>query len=174
MEAYACSVKDHTEHYYPYGMVIRKTKALKEDQELCNLVEQHPQLYSKRHKYYGQKKATDEAWRTIAFMLGKSAHQCKDRWEKMCAEYTAYLRSVDAEKEQRRLSRLFKDYLDFLKLLCLTQDMTQYHISISKVIHEITEMKSSIDSIQNVLQEINQKRKNKNYYYESFLHQNRR
>ncbi|XP_039970133.1 uncharacterized protein LOC120782043 isoform X2 [Bactrocera tryoni] len=75
MDSNACRLKQPSEHYKPYGrarMEIKNKKALKEDKKLCNLVKQHPQLYDKEHKGYGQKKTTDEAWHTIAESLGKS------------------------------------------------------------------------------------------------------
>uniref|UniRef100_A0A034W6T8 MADF domain-containing protein n=1 Tax=Bactrocera dorsalis TaxID=27457 RepID=A0A034W6T8_BACDO len=75
MGSNACSTKQRPEHDKPKGKAytdIKNKKTFKADKKLCNLVEQHPQLYDKGHKGYGQKKATDEAWRTIADSLGKS------------------------------------------------------------------------------------------------------
>ncbi|XP_049313576.1 uncharacterized protein LOC125778669 isoform X2 [Bactrocera dorsalis] len=174
MNSNACSSKQPREHYMLYGRArtdIKNKKTLKEDKKLCNLVEQHPQLYDKGHKGYGQKKATDEAWRTIADSLRKSVSQCKARWEKLRAEYIAYLRSLEADKEQRGRKRQFKEtavaaenkelynkhFFEFLR--CYMQDMTQKeqslcHISMLQAVYEISRMKSSAsgdgnDCIQN-------------------------
>ncbi|XP_049313580.1 uncharacterized protein LOC125778670 [Bactrocera dorsalis] len=102
MDSNAYSSKQPPEHYKPYGSArtdIKNKKTFEEDKKLCNLVEQYPQLYDKGHKGYGQKKATDEAWHAIADSLGKSVPECKARWEKLRAEYIAYLRSVEADRK---------------------------------------------------------------------------
>ncbi|XP_039964900.1 uncharacterized protein LOC120777567 [Bactrocera tryoni] len=163
MDSNTCRMKQLSKHYKPYGRArtdIKNKKTLKEDKKLCNLVEQHPQLYDEGHKGYGQKKATDEAWRTIADLLGKSVSQCKARWEKLRAEYIAYLRAVEADKKQRgrkgqckeiSVAAENKDLRNkqfFESLRCYMQDMTQReqslcHISVLQVVHEISGMKSS-------------------------------
>uniref|UniRef100_A0A034W6T3 MADF domain-containing protein n=1 Tax=Bactrocera dorsalis TaxID=27457 RepID=A0A034W6T3_BACDO len=173
MGSNACSTKQRPEHDKPKGKAytdIKNKKTFKADKKLCNLVEQHPQLYDKGHKGYGQKKATDEAWRTIADSLGKSVSQCKARWEKLRAEYMAYLRSLEADKEQRGRKGQFKETAvaaenkelynkHFFEILrCYMQDMTQReqslcHISMLQAVHEISAMKQAsgdgIDCIQN-------------------------
>ncbi|XP_039969476.1 transcription factor Adf-1-like isoform X1 [Bactrocera tryoni] len=119
MDSNAYSMKQPSEHYKPYGRArtdIKNKKTLKEDKTLCNLVKQHPQLYDEGHKGYSQKKATDEAWHTIAESLGKSVPECKERWRNIRA---AYARSIDDYKTKRGKNRGRQYYLakemEFLK-----------------------------------------------------------
>ncbi|XP_011205801.2 uncharacterized protein LOC105227930 [Bactrocera dorsalis] len=135
-----------------YGM---NKQTFEEDKELCYLVKQHPQLYDKGHKYYGQKNAIDKAWRTIADSLGKSVPACKARWEILC-DYIAYIRAINPDEEQHEDDEDDEDDEDYIdNLLCHIEDMTQQepsnHISIFQVIHKITEMKicANEDCIQN-------------------------
>uniref|UniRef100_A0A034W4B6 MADF domain-containing protein n=1 Tax=Bactrocera dorsalis TaxID=27457 RepID=A0A034W4B6_BACDO len=163
MNSNACSSKQPREHYMLYRRArtdIKNKKTLKEDKKLCNLVEQHPQLYDKGHKGYGKKKATDEAWRTIADSLGKPVPQCKARWEKLRAEYIVYLCSLEADKAAVAAENkdLCNKYF-FETLSRYMQDMTQReqslcHISMLQAVYEISGMKSGAsgdgnDCIQN-------------------------
>ncbi|XP_049317918.1 uncharacterized protein LOC125780187 [Bactrocera dorsalis] len=163
MNSKACNMKQPSKHYKLYGRAyadIKNKKTFKQDKKLCNLVEQHPQLYDKGHKGYGKKKTTDEAWCTIADSLGKSVSQCKARWEKLRAEYIAYLRSLEADKEQHGRKGQCKETAvaaenkdlrnkHFFEILrCYLQDMNQReqnlcHISMLQAVHEISGMKSS-------------------------------
>uniref|UniRef100_A0A0A1XF32 Transcription factor Adf-1 n=1 Tax=Zeugodacus cucurbitae TaxID=28588 RepID=A0A0A1XF32_ZEUCU len=97
--------------------VDRRLKmSLKEDKNLCASGESAPQLYDKGHPDYGQRMATDEAWQSIAQLMGKSMDECKNRWRNI---RSAYARSIGVYKTKRgensRRSYYLAEDLEFLK-----------------------------------------------------------